>query len=430
MSSDQRPGGGPDRQAPDAVRAAARACLSERASTFTLALAAMVVRRSGATAADWALIVRALFDPDPADRVPDARALADRCFARACADAPEDPELARLHADLSLSGGSSRGEPPATETLVAQLLDVVESASAAPAEVFLAVPPDEQDVVVTELGDEAEPRTATLVAAILRAKATPALHEFLLEHIEAWAAHPEVRHAVEELAESGRAPLIEASLDRASLVIDGARDASLRLRPSAGRSARHRAEEPRKAQGVVFSGTAYRRGSILPLCIVAALAITAGITAVVLGLEDGELGRPLAAAAVGAAVLGLVTVLWARVVRVPYRIVVAKGSTFFEIADGPRPTRIPFPLDYQAALDRASTTANDEEIVTLHLSLRDREGRSVAAFVEPLAPTETPPRGWVEASIDSHEGSTHGRAFGRIHLDRLEQEIARWNREP
>ncbi|MFT3764599.1 MAG: hypothetical protein QM820_03640 [Minicystis sp.] len=418
------------------MREAARQCLAARAPLFTVALAAIAVRRSGATVEDWALVARALLDLDGEGHLEGAAAIAERCLARARADAPDDAEIKRLGAEVAerlKDAPPPRGALPSADEIVARLFDAIESAPGAPAETFLDVPPDTQDVVVTEIGDEGEPRTAVLVAAILRADGSPALHAFLLDSIAPWAANPEVRDAVEELSDSGRRALVEPSIGEALRVIDGARDASLRYQPSAGRAARRSGTaQASGARGEVFSGMAYRHRNILRLSIVAALAIMSLIAFVVIFLGN-EAEFRVALMATGAAALGLgaITIVWARAVRVPYRIIVGAGGARFEVVDGSRPKRLPFPLDYRAALERISISDDhrDREVVHLRLVITDREGRAAVAFEERLGELETPPRGWAEDVIGLPPDITYGRAFGRIHLDRLEREIARWNRE-
>jgi hypothetical protein len=439
QSSQEAP---PSRQDPAAVRDAARACLTEHASIFALALTAIAVRRSGATAEDWALVARALLDPDPEDRVEGAGALVDRCLQRAVTDAPGHPEIKRLRAEAAGRRDgipAPREEPPAVDEILADLFDALASA---PAQAFLEVPPDAQDVAVTELVDEAEPRTATLVAAILLSGVNPALQTFLLESLAPWAAHPDLRDAVEDLAASDRAALLEPALGEASRAVDAARPAELRHRPSEGRPARRRppaasrAGEPGAEEtGIVCSGTVYRRASVMPIAIVGGLAATALILAVVIlgsvARFHDDVTLPFAACAGAAVVLGIVAFAWARAVRVRYRIVRAGVGARFEIDAGDRAKSLPFPLDYRAAyqsvIHYVGRHQHPQEIVTLRLAILDGSGNTAVAFEEALSELEDRPRGWVPDVIELPPSLTYGRVLGRIHVDRIEREIARWN---
>ncbi|MEZ4307124.1 MAG: hypothetical protein R3F14_03655 [Polyangiaceae bacterium] len=231
-----------ERQDPQTVREAGRACVEAGAAELGLAMMAIAVRRSGATARDWATIVRALTPPEPAARVEDAEELAELCLRTARAESPGDREIEELRAQLaSVQQGMAhpyRGAPAEVAEVVPLLFDALESLPSGPADAFLEVAPEVQDVVVTELADAQEPRTAALVASILRADANPALHCFLLDQVSAWATHPDIRDAAFELADSGQRSLLEPSISDALAVIERERGAGLRRRPTAGRAAR------------------------------------------------------------------------------------------------------------------------------------------------------------------------------------------------
>jgi hypothetical protein len=423
------------RQDAAVVREAAQTCLAAHASLFAVALTVIVVGRVGAVPEDWVVIVRALLDPEPEERMEDAYALVALCVARARADAPGHREIKRLRAEVAerRAGSAARhqGELLAADAIVERLLDAIDAAPAVRVDALLTLPLLTQDAVVTEIRDAALPQTAVLVAAILRTGVTPALHEFLLDSIEAWAAHPDIRDAVEEIAQGARRALLEPTISKALRVVERARGSLLKLRPSEGRPALRAApkavEPATSVQGTVFSGTAYRRANIASLTAVFTLATLAlSLLFVLLVVLLNDLMVPLVISGGAAVVLGLSAIVRYRGGRVSYRIVVAGDGARFEIDEGPRTRSLPFPLDYQAALQRVEVQMGNRggEVIILRVAIRDDSGRTVVALEEP----GTPPRGWSEAALDVPPAVTYGDVFGRIHLDLLERELARWNR--
>lgn len=445
----EAPGGGAaaERQDPAVVREAARACLAAGAPLFALAMMAIAVRRSGATAADWALIVRALLAPEAADRLEGADALAELCLRSARAGSPGDPEIERLRTDVAaqLEGMTTpyRTAMPAPADLVPHLFDALESAAADLDEALFAVPPETQDVLVTELGDEAEPRTATLVASILRTDVNPALHCFLLDSVAVWAAHPDIRDAARELGDSGRRELLEPSITEALGAIERARDTSLKYRPSGGRSARREipgrskgARAVEAPRGVVFEGAAYRRSSAEWVTAAVLLVLLLGLVFyfIAWGLwmsrEEGS-ALWLGVGIGGVAAVVITGVVRVRASRARHRIVATEGGARFELDDGPRGASLPFPLDYQAAchLTKILVGRRTVDVVVLQIVILDEEGRAVLGFEERLGELETPPPDWTLGLLELPPEATYQRAFGRIHLDALERELARWCRE-
>jgi hypothetical protein len=417
-----------ERQDTASVREAARVCLAEHAPVFALALVAIAVRRSSATAEDWVLAARALLDPEPEERLEDAMAIVKLCLQRARTDAPGHAEIERLCAEVA----ARRSDPLAAEEIVVRIFDALESVPVAPAHAFLELPPDTQDVVVTELVDEAEARMATLVASILRTGVNPALHCALLDCITAWAAHPDIRDAVEDLAGSERRELVEPLVSEALHAVERARSASLHHHPSEGRPAPRRPRPARRAgepgaekTGTVFSATAQRSVNMLPLGAVGTLAALA-LCVFVATLNDWRVhrgpGLPVAVSAGAAVALGLVLLIWARAARVYYRIVVTGDGARFEIDDGARSKSIPFPLDYRAAVEhgRMRIRGITRDIFSLRLVILE-EGSSAVVLVEHA---DGPPRGWSQDMTDMPPGPT----YVGTHLDPLEREITRWNR--
>lgn len=427
------------------MREAARVCLAEGAPLFALAMMAIAVRRSGATAADWALLVRALLAPEPADRLADADALAEACLRAARADSPGDPEIERLRVEVAArpEGESMpyRTATPAPAEIVPHLFDALESATPAPAEELHALPPETQDVLVTELGDEAEPRTATLVASILRTDVSPALHCFLLDNVAAWAAHPDIRDTVEELASSdsrAHRPAIPGALR----AIESARGASLAYRPSGGRSARsrpaagsHGKRADLATRGAVLEGAAYRgsgasaASAALALPLIGLVFYFSAWSVCMIRWEDSALWFGVGVA--GVVALAVLGVLRARAMRARYRIVATEGGARFELDDGPRSVSLPFPLDYRAACHPRQMLVGRRtvDVLVLRIVILDDQGRAVLGFEEQLGQMETPPRGWAVDTLELPPEATYSRAFGRIHLDALERELARWCRE-
>lgn len=265
---------------------------------------------------------------------------------------------------------------------------------------------------------------------------TPALQCFLLDSITAWASHPDVRDAVDELAGSGHRELLEPSISQALATVTAARPGALRHRPSEGRRARVQSsahegggDAASSDTRTVFSGTAQRWGSSIVLLGLVGLALASLIVCVLIAADwsaNRGSGLPVAWSGGIALGLGLVAAVGARIARVRYRIVTTDAGARLEIDDGPRSTSMPFPLDYRASMEhvRIRIRGIPRHYFRLHLVVTG-EGHAPIAFVEER---EEPARGWAD-DPDHPLAYDAYKVYRCREIESLEQELARWNQK-